>query len=319
VYGWNLLVVSDARTKLPWAAQGVPIQAPETLLLRALVTPARTNGAGAARLHKVVCAKGFGDGTDVGWLDQRGIPVVVPANAKMAGTAEAQAHAAAGAGLTVGRRTQTVRHGHGTTAWPERLATAVVGLTSLTTADQDGTPEQARHAHRRAVQANPLNAVVVRQGPSTDYGPGGKTVVLTNAAGQRPVPPFADADDRRRMEHGCLKEAKQPWDLGHPPQQTARAVRVPGVFTLLLCALATASRLERAREARGGAPVGWQRWRRQLREQTREQVIGFAQGSYGMFHLAEYSLLVGGKRKDRPPGVGSHQAIWAQYGLRSRR
>jgi hypothetical protein len=31
----------------------------------------------------------------------------------------------------------------------------------------------------------------------------------------------------------------------------------------------------------------------------------FAQGTYGIFHLAEYSLLLGGKRKDVPPGIGT--------------
>jgi hypothetical protein len=48
-------------------------------------------------------------------------------------------------------------------------------------------------------------------------------------------------------------------------------------------------------------------------------VIVFAQGSYGIFHLAEYSLRLGVKLKDCPPGIGSHQEILAKYGLLSRR
>jgi hypothetical protein len=51
------IVVIDARTKMPRAAQVVPIQAHATLSLRALVTPARTNLAGHARVQKVVFAK----------------------------------------------------------------------------------------------------------------------------------------------------------------------------------------------------------------------------------------------------------------------
>jgi hypothetical protein len=319
VYGWKLIVLIDAHTQLPLAAKVVPIQAHETLLLRALVTQARTNLAGDARLHKVVFDKGFLDGTDLWWLDQRGITFVVPAKANMAVTADARAQATAGEGITVGRRTHTVRHGHGTTAWTERLETEVVGITGLTTYDQYGTPEHARRANRRACQANPINAVVVRQWQSKDYGPGGKTVFLTNAAVQRPLQPFDDYDDRSLIENCCIKEAKQQWDLGHPPQKTARAVRVHVVFTLLMFALATAYRLECERAAVGGEPVGWQRWRRQLLEHTRDKVIVFAQGYYGIFHLAEYSLLLGVKLKDRPPGVGSHQEILAKYGLISRR
>jgi hypothetical protein len=69
---------------------------------------------------------------------------VVPAKANRAGTADARAQAAAGEGLTVGRRVHTVRHGPGKGARTERLETEVVGLTGLTTDDQDGTGEHGR-------------------------------------------------------------------------------------------------------------------------------------------------------------------------------
>ncbi len=82
-------------------------------------------------------------------------------------------------------------------------------------------------------------------------------------------------------------------------------------------ALATAYRLQCEREAAGGEPVGWQRWRRQLLEQTRDQVIVFAQGYYGIFHRAEYSRLLGAKLKDVPPGIGTLPEILAKYGLRA--
>jgi hypothetical protein len=91
------------------------------------------------------------------------------------------------------------------------------------------------------------------------------------------------------------------------------------LFTLLMFAPATAYRLQCERAATGGEPVGWQRWRRQLLEQTRDLVIVFAQGYEGIFHLAEYSLLVGVKLKDVPPGIGTRRDVLAQYGLISRR
>src|SRR5262247_1483304 len=109
---------------------------------------------------------------------------------------------------------------------------------------------------------------------------------------------------RRLIENCCIKASQQQWDLGHPLQTTARAMRVQVLFTLLMFALATAYRWPCQQEETGPAPVGWQRWRRQLLEQTRDQVRVFAQGYYGIFHLAEYSLLVGVKLKDRPPGIG---------------
>jgi hypothetical protein len=87
------------------------------------------------------------------------------------------------------------------------------------------------------------------------------------------------------------------------------------MFTLLMFALATGYRLECEREATGREPVGWQQWRRQLLEQNRDQVIVFAQGYYGIVHLAEYSLLLGAKLKDAPPGIGTLPEVLARYGL----
>jgi hypothetical protein len=95
-------------------------------------------------------------------------------------------------------------------------------------------------------------------------------------------------------------------------------VRVHVVFTLVMFALATAYRLQCEREDRGGDPVGWQRWRRQLLEQTRDRVIVFAQGDYGIFHLAEYSLLLGVKLKDVPPDIRSRQQVLAKFELPAR-
>jgi hypothetical protein len=315
VYGWKLIVLIDAWTKIPLAAAVVPIQEHETLSLRALVTQARTNLAGHARLHKVVFDKGFLDGVDLWWLDQHGLLFVVPAKDNMAVTVDAQAQAAAGEGVTIGRRAHTVRHGQGRTAWRERLETEVVGITALTTYDQYGRPEHGRHHHRRDFQANPINAVVVRKWHNREYGPAGKTVFLTNASVEQPLRPFDDYDERSLIENGCIKESKQQWSLQHPPQKSARAVRVHVAFTLLMFALATAYRLQCEQEATRGEPIGWQRWRRHLQEQTRDLVIVFAQDSYGIFHIAEYSLLLGVNIKDRPPGIGTRQQILAKYRL----
>lgn len=317
VYGWKVMLLVDAATKIPLAVKVGPIQEHESHWTRALVTQARANLAGAARLHTVVFDRGFLDGTDLWWLDQQGIRFVVPAKANMAVTADARAPAAAGEGLTIGRRIHTVRHGQGKMACTERQETEVVGITGLTTYDQYGTPAHGRHANRRDFQGNLINAVVVRTWQGQDYGPGGKTVFLTNASVAKPLQPFDDYAERSLIENCCIKEATQQWELGHPPQKTARAVRVHVLFTLLLLALATAYRLQCEREATGGEPVGWQRWRRQLLEQCRDKVIVFAQGYYGIFHLAEYSLLLGVRLKDKPPGIGTYHDILTKYGLSS--
>ena len=144
VYGGNVIVLIDARTKIPLAVTVVPIQAHEGLSRRALVTQARTNLAGYARLHKVVCDRGFLAGTDLWWLDQHGLLFVVPAKEDMAVTADARGLAAASDGFPVGCRVPTVRHRQGKAAWQERLETEVVGMAGLTSDDQSGTPAHWR-------------------------------------------------------------------------------------------------------------------------------------------------------------------------------
>jgi hypothetical protein len=270
--------------------------------------------SGDVRRHKVVFDKGVVDGVDLWWLDQHEILFVVPAKAHMAVTADARAQAAAGEEITAGRRAHIVSHGQGKTARTERLETEVVGLTGPTTYNPYGTPEHGRHHPRRDFQPNPINAVVVRQWNGHEYGPGGNTVFLTNASVEQPLRPFDD-DDRRLIENCCIKESKPQRNLKHPPQKSARAVRVHVMFSLLMFALATAYRLQGEQADTGDEPLGWQRWRRQLLEQTRDQVIVFAQHCYGIFHLAEYALLVGVKLKDVPPGIGTRQEMVAKYRL----
>jgi hypothetical protein len=132
VYGWKLIVLIEALTKIPLAATVVPIQDHETLSRRALVTPARTNLASDARLHQVVFDRGFVDRVDRWWLAPREMRCVVPAKDHMAVTVDVQAQAAAGEGLTVGRRLHIVRQGQGKTAWTARQETDVAGIVGLT-------------------------------------------------------------------------------------------------------------------------------------------------------------------------------------------
>jgi hypothetical protein len=139
-----------------------------------------------------------------------------------------------GEGVTIGRQTNTVRHGQGGAAWTERLETEVVGITGLTTYHQYKTPGHGRRHNRCDIQPNAINAVVVRMWNAHEYGPAGKTVFLTNAAVDKPLQPL---DDGRRLIENCsIKESKQQWSVKHLPQKTARAVRVHVTLTLLMFA-----------------------------------------------------------------------------------
>ncbi len=314
VYGWKLLVMIEVRTKIPLAAKVVPIQDHEATFTRELVSQARANLAPHARLSRVVFDRGFLDGADLWWLAQQDLGFVVPAKANMRVTADAQALAAAGTGV-VARRVHTVAHGQGKHRWTERLETEVVGIAALTTYDQYGPEEHAQHPYRKDFEGHPLNAVVVRKWNNRDDGLGGKVVFLTNDAVAKPLSIFDAYDDRSLIENCCIKESKQAWNLKHPPKKTERAVQVHVFFTLSMFALATAYRLRAEQASVGDEPVGWQRWRRQLIQQNRDKVIIFAQGWYGIFHVAEYSLLLGVRLREPPPQVGSRRDVLKKYGL----
>jgi hypothetical protein len=117
------------------------------------------------------------------------------------------------------------------------------------------------------------------------------------------------------MHHVREKAVQREWNLGHPPKKTARAVRVHIVFTLLMFALATAYRWQCEQEAVGGTPVGWKRRRRQLLEETRDKLIIFAEGAYGIFHIALYPMPLRAKLKDVRQGIGTWQAVLVKYGI----
>jgi len=311
VDGWKPIVWIEAMTPMPLAIQGVPRHAPDGRSRQALVTQARAPLMGVTRRHQGVGARGCGAGAALWGLDHQGITGVGPATDHLAVTAEARAPAAAGAGITVGRRVHTRRPGQGTRARTARQEPAVVGRAGLTTADPDGTPEPGRHRHRRDGEAHPIPAVVVRPWPGRDDGPGGTPVCLTHAAVQQPWPPVEDEDDRRCIEPCGINAATPPWDLGHPPQHPGRAVHVHGLVTVWMCALATAYRRPGEPAQRRAAPVGWQRWRRQRLEPTRDQSIVWAQRWSGLVPLAAFALRVGGKRNDVPPGIGTRHAVLA--------
>ena len=138
---------------------------------------------------------------------------------------------------------------------------------------------------------------------------------LTNAGVRKLLRVFDAYDERSLIEDCCIKESKQQWTLGHPPKKSERGVKVHVLFTLVMFALATAYRLMGEQAEGGKEPVGWQRWRRQLLQQNRDKVIVFAEGCYGIFHLAEYSILLGLNLKDLPLGIESREAVLAKFGL----
>jgi hypothetical protein len=81
-----------------------------------------------------------------------------------------------------------------------------------------------------------------------------------------------------------------------------------------MVALATACRLGCEQAERRAEPVAWQRWRRQLLAQTRDQSIVFAQRWYGILPIAECALLVGASAKTCRQTLGHPKQCWPSTG-----
>jgi hypothetical protein len=321
VFGWKVLVLIEVRTRLPLAMKVVPIQTYEGAWLLPLLTQAQANLGEQARIAKVVADRGYLDGADLWQVAQRGIIFVVVAKADMAVAVDARALAARRRGV---RRERVVRHGRGRSATTETLTTVLVGIRGLTTYDAYGDPAHTKEHLRTDYAGTPLHAVVVHTWDNRTPKEG--TVYLTNGPVSDPFVVFDDYDWRSVIENGIFKEGKHPWHLTHFPQRTQAAVLVHCHFTLLVMLLTTAYRLWQAQQASvppadpslsstllGGE--GAERWRRRLKEENRDKVIVFIGDHYGIFHLAELSVLTGIRLKHLPAHLGTWQDVLRRYGL----
>ena len=344
IFGWKVLVLIEVRTRLPLAAKVVKIEEYEGRWLVPLLKKAQANLREKARIVKVVVDRGYLDGEDLWQVDQMGIIFVIVAKSGMAIREDAKALARDG---QVVERVQIVRHGHGRKATTEELKTRVVGIEGLTTYDDYGSEEHTRQKNRKDFEGNAINAVAVLTWQNREQGSKGP-VYLTNGPVKDPFVVFDDYDWRSVIENGIFKEGKHPWHLGHSPQKNEAGVTVHCFFTLAVMALCTAFRLWKAQgapesrvEGKGrskaeneaesvrrtpdsfGEPAGidvlggegTERWRRRLKKENRDKVIVFVGENYGIFHVAEFSILGGLRIKDIPQQLGSRQAILARYGL----
>lgn len=326
MYGWKVLVLIDAQTRLPLSMKVVQIQEYEGRWLLPLLEQAQRNLGTRGRISTIVIDRGYVDGEDLWQVHQQGVIFVVVGKTHMVVTQDAQALAK---GERARVRERVVRHGHGKTAREERLRTELIGIEGLTTYDSYGEPEQTQHAHRRDYEGHPINAVVVRRWdnrvPATDG-----TVYLTNGPVSDPFVVFDSYDWRSVIENGIFKEGKYPWHLGHFPKKSEAAVVVHVHFTLLVMALCTAFRLWQAQQALtpmqqtathpslssallGGE--GTARWRLRLKEENRDKVIVFFGEAYGIFHLAELAILTGMRLHRLPSHLGDRQTILQRYGI----
>jgi hypothetical protein len=320
LFGWKVIVLMDIRTRIPLAAKVVKIQEYEGVYLLPLLRQAQANLGEYARIVKVVADRIYLDGEDLWELNQMGIIFVVIAKEGMA--VREDALALAKLSPNVAERKTVVRHGHGSQQTTAELLTRVIGVEGLTTYDQYGTAEHTRQRNRKGFEGNPIHAVVVELWENEPSS----RVYLTNGSVEHPLEAFDDYDDRSTIENGLWREANQAWDFEHYPQRNEAGVMVHVFFTLVVMALATAYRLWKERDKKAPEEPfavsllegqGARAWRRELKAENRNKVIVFVQQYYGIFHVAEFSVLAGLRIRAMgiPPELGTPSDILARYEL----
>src|SRR5690606_25255972 len=60
---------------------------------------------------------------------------------------------------------------------------------------------------------------------------------------------------------------------------------------------------------------GVRRWRRDLKKAVKDYVIVFLGDHYGIFHVAEFTILAGYRIRRLPEELGTREDIFARYGL----
>lgn len=322
-FGFKAVALFELSTQLPIAVKVGKIHRHDSKFTYSLLQQAQKNLAGASRITKVLADRGFIDGRMMWRLDQQDILFVCPAKKNMHVYKDARSLAGQGLGDVQVRKRKVV-HGHGKNRTVEILETEVIGISNLTSWDQYQDPSLTSTRNRRGYTPAPINAVVVRKWDNEDYGPEGNVVYLTNASVKTPLAVFDSYDCRSLIENTLFREGKQAWSLESIPKKTQRAATAHIYITFITLAMTTAYRSWNDLEEDQDdilSPIpdeshGVRRWRRELSKRNQDRVIVFCDGYYGIFHVAEFTVLTGFRIRKIPPELGTIQEIHERYGLK---
>ena len=336
VYGWKLIMVFYAPTKIPLAAKLVKIEESEKNYTMELIRKAQGNLGGHSKIIRVKMDRGHLDGKTLWQINQEGLQFVIPGRSDMQVTryarrlAQVMVKDAGGIPTSPGLkkvgtagyiqvREITVRRGIGKNQKTEKLRTVVVGIKGVVSYDQYGAEGFAKDRYKRSFQPHKVNTVVVVEWEGKNYGRENWVVYLTNMKVDKPLKVFDEYDERSVIENSLFKEAKQGWFIKHAPQKTERALGVHIFFTLAVFALTNAYRRwseEREKEESEDFLLGIRRWREKVNMASKEKGLVFIGDSYGIFWLAEIMILLGVKVRDIPLKAGSPKEIFARYDIR---
>ncbi len=330
VHGFKVIAAFELFTQIPVGIVVTKIERNETKSTKQLIEQVQRNFADtSSRITQIVMDRGFLDGEALWWLHTQDIAFVVPSKSNMLITTEARLYASDGRGYEDRRIDKKVR-GRGKNRLVEEKDTHVVGVENLRFLDSFNAPEKAAKSTRRGYKSEPLQAVVVYSWNGHASKPGEEPVLLTNMSVQKPLRIQEQYRNRSIIENTLFREGKQAWTLENIPQKNEQAAVAHISITFMMVALTTAYRVRREQEeeeeesltlderlstSTESAPKGVRRWRREQEKSYKDYVIVFCGDVYGIFHVAEFSVLSGHRIKKLPEFLGDRDAIFARYGM----
>ena len=316
IRGFKLGALMDLSLKIPLAVVVEKAEYSDVHMIRRLVLQAEENLRGYAELERLVLDRGFIDGAELFWLDEREILFVIPAKKEMNVYEDAVSLSRLGSPHRATRMEKVSRRRRHSAENP-LVEVCAVGLHGLTSYGDYGSDVKPSEKNSKSFKANPIHAVVL-----TESGKGAREeplVLLTNSSVRDP---FYTADayfERATIENCLFREGKQSLELEHPFSRNSDAMKIHVFFTVAVLALCRAFRAFQAREERReekGLPSTLEQFRRRLKVETRNKVIVFAEGKFGIFPVAEWMTLFGLRVKDAAlDGVFDRASILAKYGL----
>ena len=320
-FGWKVGVIFEAVTRVPVAFKVAKINESDNHFMKGLVLQAIRNLEPYCKIRTLVVDKGFIDGSLLWWLKHvKGIDFVIPARSDMRVHRDALALVEKYGGdphcpeIVVRESRRTERRGKGRNAYSESFVTRLAGVPNLKTYDSYGPVEDAEKHNRKDFEGNPINAVVVRMWNNKEYGPNRGTVFLTSLGVANPFKAFESYDERSLIENCLFREGKQKWNLKHFPKKNERAAHVHVFFVLMAILLTTLFRRWQQKQDAlldTGQMVGIERYRRQLKAQTRDKVIIFSADRYAILYTREIAVIGGINIK----GMGTREEILRKYGV----
>jgi len=313
VIGFKMMVLYVPSLGLPLAVGFGPANLNERAFVRQLLLDARKVIGDRAKLDTIVIDRGFLSGPGLWEIAEMGHRFVIPAKRKMKVHAEARAMVmgeAQGIKLYPKRRQRKVRKRQegGGKLRTVKQTIEVVGVegcrTFETYAPADKVDENGhKDRHKKSFEPNRINAVVLTREDGRDKV---DLVLLTNGPVRRPFVAFDDYDDRSRIENEINRELKQRWFIERPPKRTAKAAELHVLFVMLAFALTQGFRLWEEQQIAlddqdGTSTLG--EYVRKLHRENRNRLIIYIGNKYGIFYTSEYSMLLGRRVKEPPPGA----------------